>query len=195
MKKELRKWIIVLTLGLLLGMATVPATAEEYTFRKTTWGMTKEQVKETEKETPYEHERGLRYEDRILGFDCTLLYIFVEGKLVRTKYIITEEHSNDNQYIMDYDTLKAALIKKYGEPSESNQLWKNDLYKDDSQDWGLAISIGHLVDYARWETLQTDIVIGLYGDNYEVALEIQYSSKELKELEKKEEEKEALDVL
>ncbi len=198
MKKKLRKWIIVLTLGLLLGMMTMPAIAEEYTFRKTIWGMNREQVKETEKEKEiaYEDERTLSYEDSILELDCSIVYIFVEGKLVRTKYAITERHSNGNKYIEDYSTLKVALNKKYGEPLELEKIiWEDDRFKKDRKDWGVAIGLGELVYVVEWETSETEIVLILDGDNFEIRLEIQYISKELKELEKKEKEKEALGVL
>ncbi len=196
MRKELRKWITVLTLGLLLGTITVSVVAEEYTFRKTTWGMNRQQVKNTEtKEIGYEGEKILGYEGSILSLDCWIAYIFVEGKLVRANYVIDEEHSNENTYIKDYYTLKATLSKKYGKPLEFEEVWLNDLYKDDPEDWGLAISIGQLSYYAMWKTLETDIVLSLNGDNYEITLTIQYRSKELGELEEKEKERKALEDL
>ena len=195
MKKNLKEWIIALTLGLLLGMTSMSAVAEEYTFRRTAWGMSKEQVKEAEKEIAYESETILGYEGGILEFDCRIGYIFTGGKLVRAKYIVEEEHSNDNQYITDYKTLRTALSKKYGEPLESNRIWLNDLYEDDPQRWGFAVSIGHMRDHTRWETPQTIIFLALQGDNYEILLAIEYTSKELRELEQKEKEKQSLDVL
>lgn len=198
MRKELKKWIIVLTLGLLLEMMTmsaIAAIAGEYTFRKTIWGMNKEQVKETEKEIVFDYEIILGYEDRILELDCSLIYFFEGEKLVRAKYVIDEEHSNKNQYITDYNTLKAALSKKYGEPLKSNRRWVNDLYEDDPQNWGLAISMGHMWEHTNWETLQTTILLAMYGYENEISLVIEYNSKEFKELKEKKKEKEALDLL
>ncbi len=155
--------------------------------------MNQEQVKEAEKELEIvsDYEIILSYEDRILELDCSIIYFFAGEKLVRTKYFFTEKHSNKNDYITDYDTLRTALSKKYGEPLYSNRRWVNDLYKDDPQDWGLAISLGHMEDYTKWETLQTGIFLILYGHNYEIFLEIGYTGKELAELE----EKKGLDVL
>ncbi len=57
------------------------------------------------------------------------------------------------------------------------------------------ISIGHMRDYAIWETMQTIIFLVLQGDIYEIELAIEYTSKELRELEEKEKVKEALDSL
>ena len=188
MRRELRKWIIVLTLGLLLGIINISAIAEEYTFRKTTWGMSREQGKDTE-------AKEIGYEGSILGLDCWIAYIFAEEKLVRANYSIDGEHSNKNVYIEDYYTLKTALSKKYGEPLEFEEVWKNDLYEDDPEDWGLAISIGHLTYMAEWKTLQTSIILSLSGDNYEINFQIQYRSKELGELEDREKERKALEDL
>lgn len=168
---------------------------EEYTFRKTTWGMTREQVKSAEVgRVLYDTENTLVYEGAIAELDCNILYVFTGGKLVRAKYWITEEHSNRNDYIVDYDILlKKALTKKYGQPISDEQIWKNDLYKDNYQDWGFAVSIGHLSYWTRWQTLQTEIFLDLRGDNYNIILETQYTSKELRELEEKEKEKRLLE--
>lgn len=72
--------------------------------------------------------------------DCYVVYVFVRGKLVRTKYVIVEEHSNRNDYIRDYKSLKTQLSKKYGAPIEDETIWKNSLYKDDREEWGFAVS-------------------------------------------------------
>jgi hypothetical protein len=169
---------------------------EEYedTFRKTTWGMAYEQVKDIEKSRrTYDTEEILIYEDRLAGLACDIIYIFAQGELVRTKYLITEKHSNENDHISDYDSLKESLTKKYGGPINDGHKWKNDLYKDDYQRWGFAVSIGHLAYYAMWKTPQTTIAILLKGDNYDITLVIEYVSEELKELEEKEKEKELLE--
>jgi hypothetical protein len=89
--------------------------------------------------------------------------------------------------------LKEFLVKKYGKPIKDSQLWKNDLYRDEYKDWGFAVSLGHLVYFADWETPNTHISLALYGENYEITLAIEYQSKKLKKLEEKEKEKKALD--
>lgn len=168
--------------------------SKEYTFRKTTWGMSREEVKSRETgKVLYDTEKMLIYEGSIAGLDCDIVYIFAGGKLVRAKYHITEEHSNENRYISDYKSLKKSLTKKYGQPIMDEHHWKRDLYKDDPQRWGFAISIGDLSYYAAWDTLQTIILLALFGDNYDVTLGTEYKSKELKELEEREKEKKLLE--
>ncbi|MCD6098451.1 DUF3157 family protein [bacterium] len=171
-----------------------PKKEEMYDFRKTTWGMGKIQVKKTEKgKIVEEDENLLAYQGTVGGLDCFILYIFAEGKLVRAKYAFTETHSNKNDYISDFNTLKETLTKKYGKPVKDSRIWRNDLYEDDYQYWGFAVSLGHLAYFAEWETPNTYITLALYGENYEITLAIEYQSKKLKKLEEKEREKKSLD--
>jgi len=165
-----------------------------YDFRNSRWGMNKSQVKQTEKiELVNESKDMLIYKGTVADFNCAIVYIFAYDKLVRTKYVIDEEHVYKNDYIYDYVKLKDGLQKKYGKPKDSKSIWKNDLYKDEPQDWGLAISIGHLVYFTTWETPRTIITLALYGENYEITLAIEYKSKELAELEEKKKEDEVFD--
>jgi len=171
-----------------------PKKEDLYDFRKTNWGMTKAQVKKTEKsKLVNEDENLLVYQGTVSGLDCLIVYIFAEGKLVRAKYIFTKTHSNKNDYISDFNTLKEVLTKKYGKPVKDSHIWKNDLYRDDYQYWGFAVSLGHLVYFADWETSNTNLSLALYGENFEITLAIEYQSKKLKKLEEKAKEKEALD--
>ena len=92
-----------------------------------------------------------------------------------------EKHTNKNLYINDYESLKEILTKKYGKPEIDKVIWKNDLFKSAKQDWGTAISIGHLEYFSSWETPTTYINLGLNGDNYKISLTLGYESRELKE--------------
>jgi len=169
----------------------------ETDFRKASWGMSREQIKALENnlKITMEKEEYLGYQTQIAGLDCNLIYFFTNNKLVRGRYFFTEPHSNRNDYILDYTTLKKLLEKKYGEASEDEQIWKNDLYKDDYDQWGFAVCVGHLVYYAKWETDITIIYLSLNGENYEISLMIEYQSKQLKSLEEQEWKKDTLDEL
>ena len=101
--------------------------------------------------------------------------------------------SNKNDYIADYKNLKEILAEKYGSPLFDREVWKNELYRDDYQDWGLAISVGHLVYATQWETDKTYISILLQGDNFKINLGIYYESKQLKPLREEVEQKKAFD--
>ena len=154
-----------------------------YTFRKTTWGMTNQEVRQSEEATFVRNSGDtLIYQGTVAGLYSYIAYNFVQGKLAWTKYLISERHSNKNDYIGDYDRIKQMLIKKHGKPGKDEQYWRNDLYKDDFEHWGFAMSLGHLVYYTTWQTPETDMYLGLTGDNGQVELTVEYQSRDLEEL-------------
>ena len=155
-------------------------------FRNATWGISANQVRALEEGEPiHDKDDVIGYSASVVGLDCWAAYIFVEDKLVRGRYVINETHSNLNVFINDFDNLKHALSKKYSQPSFDNKNWRNDLYQDDFAKWGFAISLGHLVYAASWETEDTKIYLSLTGENYKTSLLIEYASKALSSLEQK----------
>jgi len=162
-----------------------------FDFRKSKWGMSVAQVKATESNNPVVHEKCEKsstvvfYEDTIAGLQSLVVYIFAYDKLVRAKYMITEEHTNKTEYLSDYENLSSKVSEKYGKPAGEHTFWHNDLYKNDHSKWGLAISIGHLSKFTRWKTSNTNIDLSLCGDKSKVELGIEYSGRQLQSLEEK----------
>ncbi|MEE9356474.1 MAG: hypothetical protein V3U75_12865 [Methylococcaceae bacterium] len=183
--------LCVLTFAPVTSLAQIKKKNKD--FRQADWGMTKEQVKKTENGKPVkEDDKTLAYQGKLLNLDCLIIYQFFDEKLTSSGYNIAKHHTNRNDYISDYDNLKDKLIEKYGKPLTEGDLWKNDLYKNDPQNWGLAVSIGHLIYLAKWETDRTDINLALAGDNFEITLALFYASKELRVLEEKARKKKTL---
>lgn len=117
--------------------------ASQYHFRKTRWGMSKDEVKKSETiKLAADRDTVLGYETQVAGLKCLLLYVFTEERLVRAKYVIVEQHTNKNDFLLDFNTLQQKLTQKYGKPKNDETYWRDDLYKDDVSDWGMAISIG-----------------------------------------------------
>lgn len=154
-------------------------TPPPFHFRKTYWGMSKEEVRKTEDEKPFKDEGGrLAYTTTVAGRKMLVVYHFTaSGLLARRSYAVIEEHTNRNDFIEDYLVLKANLVDKYGQPASDTTDWRNDLYKDDEAQHGFAVSLGHLVYEATWETKTTDIDLKLFGDNYQIHLFADYTSK------------------
>jgi len=199
MKKVFNLLLILFPIFLIAENAT--QEKEEYDFRKTVWGMTKETVKRTEKTKPFQEvESQLIYIDTIINLKIAVFYDFIDNKLVSTGYAVMEDHSNENLYIKDYKKLKDALVEKYGKPSDKATdgsdyeeiVWLDDLYQDDPSHWGFAISVGDLIYQSFWKTDKTEIAMRLSGDNYEIRLLIKYFSKKLKHLEEKENKEEKM---
>jgi len=148
-------------------VSSLCSATEEYDFRKTTWGMTKEEVKQIEGEPPYETENELGYLDTVAGMKCVVFYTFENGKLTKGAYRFLVKHSNRNLYIDDYEIIKGLLTKKYGKPKYDRKIWKGgEYYKDEPDEWGFAISAGYLQLLAGWETEDTRILLFQKGDNY-----------------------------
>jgi len=127
----------------------------------------------------------LSYSVRVFDSEALLMYIFAKDSLTRTKYVITEDYVNKNNYITAYNSIKNKLIEKYGNPEFDKTIWKNDLYKDDPNDYGMAVSAGHLIYITKFDTGCMIIYIMLSGENFDVSLGVEYSSKKFADLEDK----------
>lgn len=156
-------------------------------FRNARWGMSQKDVRRLEKGKPEVAEEGmLVWGDEVGGLDVAVAYIFSDGKLVRGRYHSVTTHTNHNAYIVDYETLKKLLTSKYGEPTSDEVVWSNDLYRNDSQRYGMAVAAGHLSAFTTWETPETKISVAISGDNFEVRVGVDYVSKKLGGLEDEE---------
>lgn len=149
-------------------------------FRNTAWGMSMNDVINIEGTPPDDSDdNAIVYLDReICDFSTSVYYLFNNDKLIGGMYSIQESHTNENAYIDDYNKLKEALISKYGEPDADNIDWKDDLYKDDPQDYGFAVSLGDLTYVSTWNLPDNLISLVLRGDNYKISLGILYQSDE-----------------
>ena len=163
----------------------------QYDFRKTNWGMSKEQVKATEDKEPddeYEFDAMLGYDEDItvISYDVTIsgkdfncTYSFLEDKLYNGRYFFTGDHADKNLYIDDYEELKEILTKKYGKPMTDKMIWMNDLYKNDKSHWGMAIDEGDLIYETVWETPTKRIYLELSNGKFGINLTLSYLRKEL----------------
>jgi len=152
---------------------------DEKDFRGFHWGVTFNEIKEREaSRLVSEDDQQLVYDGILGNWQVQIAYDFVAGQLAQGSYSLLETHSNRNDFITTFDRIKELLIKKYGKPIDE-AIWKNNLYRDDPQEWGLAISIGHLNFRAKWNLVNTEIILFLTGENYELANYIFYYSKEL----------------
>ena len=165
----------------------------EFTFRQTYWGMNREAVKATEG-SKFARDQGAltAYEGKISNLGALIVYQFASDKLVGAAYSITEQHSNKNDYIKDYSVMRNALNDKYGSPLIDENQWKNSLYADDRENFGLAVSLGHLQYWSTWETDSTKMFLLLAGDNFKISLKLNYSSTALRPMAEAEKKKESL---
>lgn len=159
------------------------AVSDKAVFRSSSWGASIEDVKSVEAaELIVDGDDLLGYKTRIAGLSAMAVYHFVDRRLVMGRYSIDEPHADKNAYFLDFNALKQLLKKKYGPPTSSDVLWKNELYKNDHSQLGLAVSCGHLCFFEVWDDGETHIELQLMGDNYEIELNILYYSVALQHL-------------
>lgn len=177
--------IILSLLVVFFVVASVAWADEQFDFRNAKWGMSREEVKKTEQEKIVgEDENTIGYESGLAGKGVLLVYIFVEDKLVRAKYVLAEDFTNKNDYYDGFfDNVKKLLTEKYGKPSKNDKIWRNNLYRNDRQNLGMAIAVGHFLEFSKWSTPSTDIIAFIHGNNYKISTGIEYVSKEFEKLE------------
>ena len=187
-----RKFMMLGLVVLLIGCFVTSSFGDEYDFRKTRWGMTQQAVMACESIKPVKHRHGkglVLYKSKILGKAVGITYDFIQNKLVKASYVLTETHTNKNDFIQDYKHFKNALTKKYGTPKVDKVVWSNDLFKGNPSRRGLAVSMGHLGYLSQWQTATSDISCILHGDNYKISCVMQYKSRRLQHLEQQEKRK------
>ena len=72
---------------------------------------------------------------------------------------------------------KNILVDKYGKPEDEEVIWYNKLYAGQEEKYGLAISLGHIMMFNKWDTDETVILQILKGENYTINLGVTYFSK------------------
>jgi hypothetical protein len=155
-------------------------------FRNVSWGDSKVAVEASESGVEWgEYSDNmyevLGFETSIVGLETYVVFIFVDNKLVRTKYFFNETHFNKNLYISEFDRVDELLQTKYGE-GDKEEIWKNTAFKHDESDHGDAIGYGHYEIYVRWEIQgKTTISHSLTAGDINIEHEVQYSSIELEE--------------
>lgn len=150
-------------------------------FRQTTWGMSGEEVRATESTPPipqFETDTLYAYNDTLLGYKVVVVYRFVHPhkQLWQAKYLLNEEFTNKNNYLLTYNEWVKALTEKYGAVTEKKVLWQNNLYRDDPEQYGMAISVGHLQAFNTWELNNTTITAAIYGEKFGITTVVEYTT-------------------
>jgi hypothetical protein len=68
----------------------------------------------------------------------------------------------------------------HGMPLGSNVTWRNDLYKEDYSNWGLAVSLGHLEYSSLWKNQEMEVFLTLSGENNKLSLRAEYKGLRIK---------------
>ena len=152
-------------------------------FRKASWGDSWQKVKISEAEVQWSEKEKANdgtyyyyFTTKVDGLDALAGYYFIDDKLVKGCYMFFNEHTNKNDYIEDYNQIVKIIEGKYGKV-KVNKAWRNSLYKDNPEDWGFAISLGHYLLLYTKEAERSKIDHQLFGENYKISHYLQYKSK------------------
>lgn len=147
-------------------------------FRNAKWGDDIETVKKYEIEISLsESENQLAGETNIGGYDSYAGFLFDDNKLYEGLYAFPLNYSNAGQYIPVYDNLKDMLTQKYGEPYEDEIIPLTKQSQIDLAGPAHALEYGYVVYRSQWQTDETNIMLGMSAEDYEVGLVITYIDK------------------
>jgi hypothetical protein len=176
------------------GVSRTPTVGEGYD--RTKWGMSPDEVRVLYHDKEFKGQDNIPYfEGQTAGKDSVTVFYFTQAQLTAVAVILNEAHTNRNAYLAEYQFLKQQLTKKYGDPTEDESRWLNDLYQDDPDEYGFAVSLGHLTLLSKWETKGTEIELSCSGKNFKISNRIQYASSDLKNLMKEASTKKILEGL
>ena len=143
------------------------------------WGMLSEELRRVsgrpQNRARIDDGEIYEYQQKILGLDCYVGYVFDQDRLTKTRYNFRENYPVKNKHIEDFKKIRDLLAQKYGEPQRENQEWFNPKFKNDIMQWGTAVSLGHLKYNSKWMIRQTEILLSLLGEENKISLEIEYS--------------------
>ena len=139
----------------------VPPKVADPDFRSIKWGMTRSQVEAIEGTPQFDLPSGVGFPANIAGMNAELIYSFANNQAALGGYTFQTKHENPQGYIDDYYALQELLTKKYGKPVKTHIDWSNDLYRDQPQQWGMAVIAGDLQFASDWTTPTTKIELWL----------------------------------
>jgi uncharacterized lipoprotein YehR (DUF1307 family) len=142
------------------------AKAPEFNFRKTTWGMSRDQVKASEDTTPTGDKSDvITFRSELDGIPAIVGYIFDKDKLARAGYLMRSSYEDPEKYIDDYDKVKESMIKIYGPPAQDEMHWKEGEESQDPAVYGKAVCDGRLSFITVWTDGVTMIRERLSGED------------------------------
>ncbi len=180
-KMKIGKLIMCVCIITLLTAAS--GYGSDFNFRKTKWGMSEKEVLASEKMKPASQDKNsIDYSTQVLNKNVLLSYSFIQDKLVQAYYLLRENHTDHNKYITDYEDFKKIIFEKYGNPAVDEYKWTNNLFRGQSDKYGLALASGHVFGVAVWNTELTEISTYVGGDNFEILCSVRYLSLKHKDL-------------
>ncbi|MBX3077970.1 MAG: hypothetical protein KF692_01890 [Cryobacterium sp.] len=158
-----------------------PDASAENGFRGVPWGSSSTAAKAREGREPDEHQDGFYAWNGIAlaGLTWSALYSLVDDRLARGTYLLAGEFQNKNRYLVEYQSVLDLLTQKYGEPTQKDDVWFAETYQDVPNEWGMAVAVGDYARYAKWIFDESEVMLTVRGEDFDINLTVAYSSREL----------------
>jgi hypothetical protein len=171
------------------------ASASAADFRSSSWGDDMKTVIQVEGEPVHQEHDLLIYVRELNGVEYQAFFAFEDLKLTSGGYLSNADYSNKNDYVYDHKRLTEQLTSKYGEPDKDEHEWRSNLYRNNPDKIGMAVSIGAYAVYTSWIVDGTEIMNSLTGSDFDVRQGVTYYSIDSVRERRSKERKEALDQL
>ena len=137
----------------------------DYDFRRARWGMSRDEVKASERsKLIFEEENFVEYTMFIGDYQAQVNYKFQDDKLVRVGLYFPKEYEDKNEYITVYEFLKDFMIQSKGTPVIDKVVQINPSEKIDPEQMGQAACDGKVLHGAQWDYPGSDIQLLLRGE-------------------------------
>lgn len=148
-------------------------------FRNAKWGMTKDEVKASEKLTlSDELPEAVTYVGELGGKPAIIGYVFnEEGQLIRAGYLVDDEQIPPDDYVAAFEKAKKDMGVGLGMPSTDRMLWTSGVQDvTDPEKFGEATCEGKMRYLAGWADERTAINLTLDGYEGKCRLAAMYDS-------------------
>ena len=141
---------VALPLALLLTLVGVSAADD---FRESSWGDTKESVREVEK-SPLHHELDdelAYFSNEIPGIEGGLKYLFVGGRLAKGIFLSRNGRTTYEAAHTDYLAMQRYFDEKLGPHTKEEWVWSDETPEPDESLWSDALVAGRVKLVTDWE--------------------------------------------
>ena len=147
----------------------------EYDFRKTRWGMSRDEVKANEpSKLAFENENSIEYTVFIDDLQAQTSYKFQDDKLIRAGYYFPKEYDDKNEYIETYEKIKEMIMEAKGPPALDKVVELDPSSDIDPENKGQAVCDGKLIYGSQWNYPGSDIQLVFRGDGKDCFLTVNY---------------------
>lgn len=151
-------------------------------FRNAKWGMTREEVKASEKLSVSEELPGVvTYVGELGGKPAIIGYVFnPEGQLMRGGYLVDNYDIPPKDYVAAFEKAKKDMGVRLGRPSAEGMEWASGAQDEtDPEKFGEAACAGRVQYAASWINDRTAINLTLDGEGGHCRLGAMYDSMDL----------------